>query len=136
MSAYRKVVIRLMLLALLVCSGTLLVLLAGQTASPTQASSLALGPKKRTPTPTRAPTPTNTPTPAPPACWSVVQAPTVPGYGAALRAVAGSNDNDLWAVGWFLENNSRHNLTLHWNGSVWERVPVPDVVNIGDNSVN
>jgi hypothetical protein len=60
----------------------------------------------------------------------------VPGYGARLRAIAGSSDNDLWAVGWFLENNSRHNLTLHWNGSAWERIPVPDVVNVGDNSVN
>lgn len=136
MNAYRKVIQRLLLLVLLVCSGALLVLLAGQIASPAQASSLAPSPKKRTPTPTRAPTPINTPTPASPACWSVVQAPNVPGYGAALRAVAGSNDTDVWAVGWFLENNSRHNLTLHWNGSAWERVPVPDGVNDGDNSVN
>src|SRR6266508_6360169 len=136
MSAYRKVVKRLMLLALLVCGGALLVLLAGQTAPAAQASSLAQGPKKRTPTPTRVPTPTNTPTPTGPTCWSVVPAPDVPGYGARLRAIAGGSDNDLWAVGWFLENNSRHNLTLHWNGGAWERVPVPDVVNVGDNSVN
>src|SRR5262245_24185091 len=128
MNAYRKVVKRLMLFALLVCSGALLVLLAGQIVSPAQASALAPGPKKRTPTPTTAPTPTNTPTPAPPACWSVVQAPTVPGYGAALRAVAGSNDTDLWAVGWFLENNSRHNLTLHLHGNAWTSVHVPAVV--------
>jgi hypothetical protein len=60
----------------------------------------------------------------------------VPGYCARLLAIAGSSDNDIWAVGWFLENNSRHNLTLHWNGSAWERIPVPDVVNVGDNSVN
>jgi len=136
MSAYRKVVKRLMLLALLVCGGALLVVLAGQTTPAAQAYSQLQGPKKRTPTPTRVPTPTNTPTPAGPTCWSVVPAPDVPGYGARLRAIAGSSDNDLWAVGWFLENNSRHNLTLHWNGSAWERVPVPDVVNVGDNSVN
>src|SRR5919109_1214715 len=136
MKAYRKVVQRLLLLALLVCSGALLVLLAGQTASPTQASSLAPGPKKRTPTPTRAPTPTNTPTPAPPACWSVVPAPAVPGYGARLLAIAGSSDNDIWAVGWFDENNARHNLTLHWNGLAWERVPVPDVVPDRINALN
>ncbi len=136
MNAYRKVVKRLMLLALLVCSGALLVLPAGQTAFPAQASSLAPGPKKRTPTPTTAPTPTNTPTPAPPACWSVVPAPVVPGYGARLLAIAGSSDNDIWAVGWFDENNARHNLALHWNGLAWERVPVPDVVPDRINALN
>jgi hypothetical protein len=159
-----------MKLALLVCSGALIVLLAGQTASPEQASALA-GAKRRTPTPTRTgtplgtPAPTSTPatpppgkggtptptrtgtpigtptlasTPTPPAqvCWSVAQAPDIPGYGASLRAVAGSSDNDVWAVGWFLENNSRHNLTLHWDGKAWQRIPVPDVVNVGDNSIN
>jgi hypothetical protein len=128
----------LMKAALLALIGALLGGLAGTGAPPAQASVLAR--KTRTPRPVATNTPqpkaTNTPTPAPPACWSVVQAPDVPGYGARLRAIAGSSDNDLWAVGWFLENNSRHNLTLHWNGSIWERVPVPDVVNVGDNSVN
>ena len=63
MSAYRKVVKRLMLLALLVCGGALLVLLAGQVTPAAQAYSQLPAPKKRTPTPTRVPTPTNTPTP-------------------------------------------------------------------------
>lgn len=124
------------LLGVLLVSGTLSALLAIPAVQPAQAA-----PKRtKTPTPTPRPiyTPTRTPTPTPtgPTCWSVVPAPNVPGYGAALRAVAGSSDNDLWAVGWFLENNSRHNLTLHWNGLSWARVPVPDVVNTGDNSVN
>ena len=140
MNAIRKYLKRLpVLLGVLLLTGALIALLAIPAVQPAQAA-----PKKtKTPTPTPRPifTPTrtpfaSTPTPAGPTCWSVVPAPDVPGYGARLRAIAGSSDNDLWAVGWFLENNSRHNLTLHWNGVVWERVPVPDVVNVGDNSVN
>jgi hypothetical protein len=137
MNAIRKNFKRLpILLGVLLLNGVLIALLAIPPVQPAQAA-----PKKtKTPTPTPRPiyTPTQTPTPTPtgPICWSVVPAPNVPGYGARLRAIAGSSDNDLWAVGWFDENNSRHNLTVHWNGSVWERVPVPDVVNVGDNSVN
>jgi hypothetical protein len=142
MNAIRKYLKRLpILLGVLLLNGVLIALLAIPAVQPAQAA-----PKKtKTPTPTATQrpiyTPTQTPfaatpTPAGPTCWSVIPAPDVPGYGAALRAIAGSSDNDLWAVGWFLENNSRHNLALHWNGSVWERVPVPDAVNDGDNSVN
>jgi hypothetical protein len=66
----------------------------------------------------------------------LVPAPAVPGYGARLLAIAGSSDNDIWAVGWFDENNARHNLALHWNGLAWERVPVPDVVPDRINALN
>src|SRR6266540_82017 len=129
----------LMVLGILLLIGAIIGMASGAWVQSVQAA-----PKRtRTPRPTPSPiyTPTQTPftatpTPADPTCWSVVPAPDVPGYGARLLAIAGSSDNDLWAVGWFLENNSRHNLTLHWNGSAWERVPVPDVVNVGDNSVN
>jgi hypothetical protein len=143
MNAIRKYLKRLpILLGILLLNSTLIGVLAITSAQPVQAGHPAA---RKTKTPTRTPTPVYTPTqtpfaatptPAGPTCWFVVPAPDVPGYGAALRAVAGSSDNDLWAVGWFLENNSRHNLTLHWDGSAWERVPVPDVVNDGDNSVN
>jgi hypothetical protein len=60
----------------------------------------------------------------------------VPGYAAELRVVAGSADNDIWAVGWFDDNSSRHTLTLHWDGNSWQIVPSPDVVNVGSNSIN
>ena len=141
MNAIRKYLKRLpILLGLLLLNGALFALLAIPAVQPAQAA-----PKKtKTPTPTATQRPINTPTqtpfaatptPAGSTCWSVVPAPDVPGYGARLRAIAGSSDNDLWAVGWFLENNSRHNLTLHWNGSVWKRVPVPDVVNGGVNGL-
>ncbi len=129
----------LMVLGILLLIGAIIGMASGAWVQSVQAA-----PKRtRTPRPTPSPiyTPTQTPftatpTPAGPTCWSVVPAPDVPGYGARLLAIAGSSDNDLWAVGWFLENNSRHNLTLHWNSRAWERVPVPDVVNVGDNSVN
>jgi len=131
------------LLGMLLLSGTLIGVLVITGVQPAQAGPSARKTKTPTPTPRPIHTPTQTPlpfaatpTPAGPTCWAVVPVPDVPGYGARLRAIAGSSDNDLWAVGWFLENNSRHNLTLHWNGLAWERVPVPDVVNVGDNSVN
>ena len=120
---------------LLLLNGTLIGVLIITGVQPVQAGPSARKTKTPTPTATQRPisTPTRTPsaatpTPAGPACWSVVPAPAVPGYGARLLAIAGSSDNDIWAVGWFDENNSRHNLALHWNGLAWERVPVPDVV--------
>ncbi len=127
---------RLMALVLLLLGGALLGLPAGTGAQPVQASFLARATRTRTRTPTPTATPVNTPTPQPPACWTVVPGPNVPGYAAELRAVAGSADNDVWAVGWFDDNSSRHTLTLHWNGSSWQRVPSPDVVNVGSNSIN
>ena len=126
------------LLGVLLLNGALIALLAIPAVQPAQAAPKRTRTPRPTPSPIHTPTPTPvaaTPTPTGPICWSVVPAPAVPGYGARLRAIAGTSDNDLWAVGWFDENNSRHNLTLHWNGSVWERVPVPDVVNGGVNGL-
>src|SRR5688500_7691618 len=106
MNAIRKYLKRLpVLLGVLLLHGALIALLAIPAVQPAQAA-----PKKtKTPTPTATHRPINTPTqtpfaatptPAGPTCWSVVPAPDVPGYGASLRAIAGSSDNDLWAVGW------------------------------------
>src|SRR5687767_4998101 len=140
MNANRKYLKRsLMVFSILLLTGAIIAMVSGASVEPVQAA-----PKKtKTPTPTPRPifTPTQTPlaatpTPAGPICWSVVPAPAVPGYGAWLLAVAGSSDNDIWAVGWFDENNARHNLALHWNGLAWERVPVPDVVPDRINALN
>src|SRR3990172_2702600 len=141
MKVYQEYLKRsLLVLVGLLLIGVIIGTISGAWVEPAQAAPKKTRTPHRTPTPIHTPTQTPasfvTPTPAGPTCWSVVPAPDVPGYGARLRAIAGSSDNDLWAVGWFLENNSRHNLTLHWNGLSWERVPVPDVVNVGDNSVN
>src|SRR5687768_17311961 len=142
MNTIRKYLKRLpVLLGVLLLNGALIALLAIPAVQPAQAA-----PKRtRTPRPTATHSPVHTPTQTPlaatptptgPICWSVVPAPAVPGYGARLLAIAGSSDNDIWAVGWFLENNSRHNLALHWNGLAWERVPVPDVVPDRINALN
>src|SRR5688572_19752698 len=133
MNAIRNFLKRMpILLGILLLNGMLIGVLIITGVQPVQAGPSARKTKTPRPTATQAPiyTPTQTPlaataTPAGPTCWSVVSAPDVPGYGARLLAIAGSSDNDIWAVGWFDENNARHNLTLHWNGSIWERVAVP-----------
>src|SRR5918995_6474661 len=142
MNANRKYFKRsLLVLSILLLTGAIIAMVSGASVEPVQAA-----PKKtKTPTRTAVQTPIYTPTqtPAPfatptlgPTCWSVAPAPDVPGYGARLLAIAGSSDNDIWAVGWFDENNARHNLALHWNGSTWERVPIPDVVPDRINALN
>ena len=133
MTANRKYLKKVLgVLSGLLLISALLSMITGVGVQPVQAALI----RRMTPTPTRTPTPTNTPTPQPPACWTVVPGPTVVGYGAVLRAVAGSADNDVWAVGWFDNNSSRHTLILHWDGSTWQIVPSPDVVNAGSNSIN
>ena len=136
MNAIRKYLKRMPILAgMLLLHGMLIGVLVLTGAQPVQAGPSAR--KTKTPTPTQTPRPvTATPTPAGPICWSVVPAPAVPGYGARLLSIAGTSDNDIWAVGWFDENNARHNLALHWNGLAWERVPVPDVVPDRINALN
>ena len=144
MNANRKYLKRsLMVLSILLLTGAIIAMVSGVSVQPAQAGPSAR--KTRTPRPTATLRPINTPTQTPfaatptplgPICWSVVPAPDVPGYGARLLALAGSSDNDIWAVGWFDENNARHNLALHWNGLAWERVPVPDVVPDRINALN
>jgi hypothetical protein len=65
--------------------------------------------------------------------WTVVTAPPL-GQQARLQAVQAVSASDVWAVGTGLGANGgeSHNLALHWNGTVWSQVPVPDV----GNSVN
>src|SRR5688572_30581083 len=102
MNANRKYLKRsLMVIGILLLIGAIIGIASGAWVQPVQAA-----PKRtRTPRPTPSPifTPTQTPlaatpTPAGPTCWSVVPAPAVPGYGARLLAIAGSSNNDLWAV--------------------------------------
>ena len=129
----------LMVLGILLLIGTIIGMASDAWVQPVQAAPKRTRTPRPTPTPIFTPTQTPltaTPTPTSPICWSVVPAPDVPGYGARLLAIAGSSDNDIWAVGWYLENNARHNLTLHWNGSTWERVPVPDVAIGRNNALN
>jgi hypothetical protein len=90
---------------------------------------------RRTPTPLP-PTPTATPPPQP-VCWSLVPGPNLVAVRSELRDIAGSAANDLWAVGTYTDDNyARHTLALHWNGSVWQVIPTPDVVATGSSISN
>jgi hypothetical protein len=80
--------------------------------------------------------------------WSIVRSPNVapePGTGNVdntLSAVAAVASDDAWAVGSFEEKGLRHEdpttyrpLTLHWDGTRWSNVSLPDVGQGGLNGV-
>ncbi len=87
--------------------------------------------------------PTPSPTPVEPvsmtgitasqAGWSVVSAPVNGTSNNSPGAVAGSGQNDVWAVGNFLPDTPTSNqdatLTLasHFDGTTWQHVPTPNV---------
>ena len=108
------------------------------TGATTVAAPLGAKPKPtRTPVPTSPPQPTAIPTPlSGPVCWNVVAAPNIPGDGTVLNSVHGTGPNDVWAVGYFTTNGTRHTLTLHWNGANWSVAPSPDALPAGNNVIN
>ena len=57
--------------------------------------------------------------------WSLVASPAM-SAGGSLRGVSARAGNDVWAVGigYTGDANTVLPLTLHWNGTVWSRVPV------------
>jgi hypothetical protein len=63
--------------------------------------------------------------------WSPVGTPSPGTRDNVLTSLAGSGPNDVWAVGYYKDlpygNRVIHPLALHWNGSAWSRVSVPDV---------
>jgi hypothetical protein len=64
-----------------------------------------------------------------PACGAgkLVSSPTVGGYDA-LYGIAAVSPGDVWAVGRYIENNSRNisrALVEHWDGTRWQVVTVP-----------
>jgi hypothetical protein len=62
--------------------------------------------------------------------WSV--SATLPlGQQSTLQAVHAISANDVWAVGTGLgaDGGTTRNLALHWNGTAWTQVTVPDVGN-------
>ena len=61
--------------------------------------------------------------------WSRVAVPAQPKY-AVLDGVAGTSPKDVWAVGGKLDSygfSTLGELALHWNGTVWKPVPVPNL---------
>jgi hypothetical protein len=58
--------------------------------------------------------------------WSATPTPSPGGFYTELSAVAASGDSDVWAVGDYRTRGAQPRLlALHWQGSSWTSVPVP-----------
>src|SRR5437667_9909962 len=91
---------------------------AGNQAS---AATPLISPAVLTSTPTLSPSPT-----ACPPSWQIVNSPNAPGIHNRLFGVAAVSADDVWAVG-RLDDDEANALTLilHWEGTQWVSVPVP-----------
>jgi hypothetical protein len=69
---------------------------------------------------------TATASPTCPPLWRVESSPNPSGY-TYLHAVTALSPDDVWAVGYYLENNLYRTLTQHWNGTSWSIIPSPNV---------
>jgi hypothetical protein len=59
--------------------------------------------------------------------WKVSASPSPGGtHGSSLSAVSADSASDAWAVGFFNDGSRTNTLALHWNGSSWTQVTVPD----------
>jgi len=59
--------------------------------------------------------------------WNQVQAPNTGIFSNVLTSVDAVSANDIWAVGYSMEQNApaslTRTLTIHWNGNTWSVVP-------------
>jgi hypothetical protein len=65
------------------------------------------------------------------ATWTKVDAPAPGNYQNSANAVAGTSPADVWAVGSWRDSGKGqvyHPLMLHWNGTAWSQVAIPDPV--------
>jgi hypothetical protein len=56
--------------------------------------------------------------------WGQVSIPSTSNQ-ESLRAIAEINSTDIWTVGWY-NDGATHPLAIHWDGSQWTRVTLPD----------
>lgn len=63
--------------------------------------------------------------------WKIVTSPNVGSGDNLLWKAAAVAPNDIWAVGYYSAKNSSHYQALieHWNGTIWQVVPGPNVKN-------
>ncbi len=68
--------------------------------------------------------------------WSVIPSPNASGEGDELYGVAAISTNDVWAVGYFVNNPETMILPLleHWNGTSWSVAQDP-TVNVTTNFI-
>ena len=59
--------------------------------------------------------------------WSQVSAPDTGFFSNVLSSVDGTSANDIWAVGYSMQQNApasqTQTLTIHWDGNTWSVVP-------------
>jgi hypothetical protein len=59
--------------------------------------------------------------------WKIIPGQN-PGISSALRSVAAVSQNDVWAVGYYVDqqNHASYGLIEHWNGKQWKVIPSPN----------
>lgn len=59
--------------------------------------------------------------------WNTVQAPVpADSISSALTHIAAGSAGDIWAVGYSYHSNGVRAISLHWDGTEWKLVQVPD----------
>jgi hypothetical protein len=66
--------------------------------------------------------------------WSVVESPDPADEGNSFNAIAGPRDDELWAAGESVGNNTLLTLAAHWDGTNWTLADTPNI-GLGDNSL-
>jgi hypothetical protein len=59
--------------------------------------------------------------------WSALPSPNLGSHNNYLYSVAAVGTNDIWAVGFYFDDEGLHsqNMVLHWDGSDWSAVDTP-----------
>ena len=71
------------------------------------------------------------------ASWSIVPSPNKGPFPNGLSAIEAVAPDDIWAVGsWFTKAFVDRTLVLHWDGTVWTRVPSPNAGAADNNLVS
>ncbi len=76
--------------------------------------------------PTFTPTSTSTATPSCLQAWSIVSSPNAGSNYSFLLNVAVASPDDIWAVGYYHDNDIRRTLIEHWDGAQWGIVDSPN----------
>jgi hypothetical protein len=71
--------------------------------------------------------------------WSSVPTPVLTTLNLTMNAVAGSSGHDVWAVGLAessgYRNKVRHSVAMHYDGTAWTAVTIPDTQGVLDIAV-
>ena len=70
---------------------------------------------------------------APCGTWNTTTTPNVGNSVTRLTAVSALSEDDAWSVGyWRNQPSGRGPLVIHWNGSVWGQMNLPDTAELGN----